>query len=118
MPIELPPPPPHINIPAFSYTPPNHSYGTGMVTTSTTAVSASTFAGGYPDVERPRIEDMSETEYRNVLRPICLVWGFNDVQVVDSSLQLEKPKCATRDSFQPCLEQVSQPKRATTSTTW
>jgi hypothetical protein len=93
VPIELPPPPPHINLPAFSYTPPTHSYGTGMVTTSTTAVNASSFAGGYPDVERPRIEDMSETEYRNVLRLICLVWGFNDVKVVDSILQLEKPKC-------------------------
>jgi hypothetical protein len=86
-------PPAYVNIPAYTYEPPTHSYGTGMVGSSTAAVSASSFAGGYNDVERPRIEDMGATEYRNHLRLITLIWGSNDKQVIDSILHLEQPKC-------------------------
>ncbi|KAM0696492.1 hypothetical protein Q7P36_003740 [Cladosporium allicinum] len=92
MPIELPPPPPYVNIPAFSYEPPTHSYGTGLVTSNTIAVSASSIAGGYPNVEHPLVQDMTEMEYHNTLRLITLVWDSNDKQVVDSILQLEKPR--------------------------
>jgi hypothetical protein len=59
----------------------------------TVAVSASPLAGGYNDVERPLIDDLGVTEYRNTLRLITLVWGFNDTQAIDSILQLPKPKC-------------------------
>jgi hypothetical protein len=93
IPIDLPPPAPYINIPAFSYTPPTHSYGTGTVRPITVAVSASPLAGGYNDVERPLIDDLGVTEYRNTLRLITLVWGSNDTQAIDSILQLPKPKC-------------------------
>jgi hypothetical protein len=92
MSIDLPPPPPYVNLPAFSYEPPTHSYGTGMVTSNTITVSASSITGGYPDLERPLVQGITETEYRNTLRLITLVWGSNDKQVVDSILQLEKPK--------------------------
>lgn len=43
-------------------------------------------------MERPLVQGITETEYRNTLRLITLVWGSNDKQVVDSTLQLEKPK--------------------------
>jgi hypothetical protein len=93
MPIDLPQPPPYVNIPAYTYDPPTHSYGTGMVRSITVAVSASSLAGGYNDVERPRIEDIGVTEYRNHLRLITLIWGSNDTQAIDSILQLDRPKC-------------------------
>jgi hypothetical protein len=93
MPIDILPPPPYVNIPVFTYNPPTHSYGTGMVRPTTAAVSASSLAGGYNDVERPRIEDKGATEYRNHLRLITLIWGSNDKQAIDSILQLDRPKC-------------------------
>jgi len=50
--------------------------------------------GGYPDVDNPK-RDLTDTQQRNTLRLISLVWGYNSSQVIRSILGIELPRKRT-----------------------
>jgi len=88
----LPPvPPPYFDVPAFTYRPVFGSHGAESLKSPIHSVSATSPRGGYPDVDNPR-RDMIETQRRNTLRLISLVWGYDSAQFVKSILGTELPR--------------------------
>ena len=87
----LPVSPPDFDIPAFKYRPEFGSDGTEPHRSDLHSVSATSPMGGYPDVDNPK-RDLTETQQRNTLRLISLVWGYSSSQVIRSILGTELPR--------------------------